>query len=538
MRTIIGVFARHGFQNVAERIKLGRFILERMSSTEDIDKFSMAERARMAFEQLGPTFIKFGQLLASRPDLVPEDFVEEFKKLHDQVAAVPFSEIHKELHDQFGTELDRIFAKIEEEPIAAASIAQVHRAMLTSGENVVVKIQRPGIEPIIKDDLNVLYMIADLLCRYIPESRPYNPAGIVNEFFKTLELETNFIVEANNIRRFRENFANDVNIVIPKIFMEYTRRHVLVMEALDGVPLSAPRALTQPGIEPDEVLRIILRCYMKMVFQDGLFHGDLHAGNLFIFPQNRVGLVDFGVVGRVNRKTQDAIASMLTALANEDYERLAFEYIDLAPFLERLDVDRFTTDVRDVIAPYYGLSLKNINLGKILLDSTAVAARHGLSLPTELMMFFKSVVTIESVARLISPEFDFLSYSLDYAQEVIRAKYVPGKAVHDITTIGRESASLIYFLPRQIRQSLRKLNSPQFSVKIRIAQIEDLKRSIETSSNIVFLGLIIGSLIMSASLILVFQNPHARTGLPLASGISYLAAVFLGVIAFYNYIKK
>lgn len=529
------MFARHGFQNVAEKIKLGRFILERISQ-DDIDKYTMAERARMAFEQLGPTFIKFGQLLASRPDLVPDDFVEEFKKLHDQVQTLPFDEIKTVLNEHFGSDLTAVFSQFDETPVAAASIAQVYRATLKNGQPVVVKVQRPGIEAIIRDDLNVLFMVAELLHRYIPEVRPFNPSGIVNEFFKNLNLETDFVVEANNIRRFVKNFHNEPTVVIPQVYMEYTGRRVLVMEAIDGVPLSSTRALSQDGVDPSAVLKNALRCYMQMVFQDGLFHGDLHAGNIFVFPGNRVGLVDFGVVGRLNRRTQDAIASMLVALESEDYERLAFEYVDLAPFVEKLDVDRFAGDVRDVIAPYYGLTMKNVSFGKILLDSTSVAARHGLALPTELVMFFKSVISIDGLARTIVSDFDFLNYTLEFAEDIIRSKYGAGKAVHDLTTVGRESAALLYALPRLIRQSLRKLNSPQFSVKLRIHQMEDLKRSIETSSNIIFLGLIIGSLILSASITMTFS--HQQSGIPLSSGISYLVALFLGMLAFYNYIKK
>jgi ubiquinone biosynthesis protein len=537
MRTIVGVFARHGFQNVAERIKLGRFIIERFTTLES-DKFTAAERARMAFEELGPTFIKFGQLLATRPDLVPDDFVEEFKKLHDQVQTVPFEEVRSVLEQQFGADLTTLFRQFDETPVAAASIAQVYRAVLVDGDEVVVKVQRPGIEAVIRDDLSVLYTLAELLFKYIPETRVYNPVGIVNEFFKTLQLETNFVVEANNIRRFASNFQTEPSIRIPRVYTEYSGSKVIVMEAIGGIPLSSPQALNQPGVDPELVLRRGLRCYMKMVFEDGLFHADLHAGNLFVLSDNSIGLVDFGMVGRLNRRTQDAIAAMLMALATEDYDRLAYEYVDLAPFVEKMDVDRFATEVRDVIAPYYGLTMRNVNLGKILLDSTAVAARHGLMLPTELMMFFKSIILVEGMARLIVKDFDFLQTALEFSSDFIRSRFDSAKAFKDLAMMGRESTALMYSLPRQIRQALRKLNSPQFSVRLRISQLEELKRSVETSSNIVFLGLIIGSLILSGSLTISMQTDTFIAGMPVVSGICYLTALLLSGLAFYNYIKK
>jgi len=216
LRQIVAVFAKHGFHNILERAKLGQFILKKIAKSDDVDKYSTAERARMAFEELGPTFVKLGQLLSTRPNLIPPAFVEEFKKFHDQVTPISFEEIKKTLEEDFQRDLESIFAFIEPAPLAAASIAQVHLAKLKSGEDVAIKVQRPGIVETIQDDLVVLYNIAGLLERYVPESRMFNPQSIVDEFFKTLELETNFVIEANNIRRIAINFQDDPIVKIPK----------------------------------------------------------------------------------------------------------------------------------------------------------------------------------------------------------------------------------------------------------------------------------------------------------------------------------
>ena len=335
----------------------------------------------MSFEELGPTFVKLGQLLATRPDLVPEEYVTEFEKLHDRVQPLPFSVIEGVLKDEFGNSLYQKFESIDPEPLGSASIAQVHRARLITGEHVVIKVQRPGIIQKINDDLSVLYLLAELIVHYIPEARPYNPVGIVDEYFRTLEFETNFVVEANNIRRFQKNFADHEDIKIPKVYLDHTTERVLIMEALPGIPLSQEGALLQENIEPNEVIRKGLRAYLKMVFEDGLFHGDLHAGNFFVLPNNQIGLIDFGVVGRLNTRTQAAIANMLLALSKEDYERMAYEYVDLAPFTDRVNIDLFAKDLRELIAPYFGLTLKNVNLGKILMKSSGIAARHHLQVP-------------------------------------------------------------------------------------------------------------------------------------------------------------
>ena len=362
---------------------------------------------RMCFEELGPTFVKLGQLLATRPDLVPPEFVEEFKKLQDQVKPLSYSEIKNVVDHQFGNQ-GEVFKEFSEQPYAAASIAQVHPAILKDGTEVVVKIQRPGIREVIDDDVSILYMIADLLQKNFEELKVFNPVGIVDEFFRTLELETNFVVEANNIRRFAENFKNEPQIVIPKVYLEYSGRNVLVMEKLEGEPLHSLRDIEDA--EKEKVIKSGIHAFFKMVFKHGLFHGDLHAGNMFILPNQKIGLIDFGVVGRLGSKTTDSIAAMFVALATEDYERLAYEYIDLAPYDERINGDQFARDLRSLIAPYFGLTLKNVNLGHLLMDSTSIAARHHVKVPSELMLFFKAIVTVEGMGRQVIPDFDLLPY--------------------------------------------------------------------------------------------------------------------------------
>lgn len=498
----------------------------------------------MSFEELGPTFVKLGQLLAARPDVVPEAFVREFEKLHDRVQPLPFEIVEGVLKEEFGERVSVLFQSIDPQPLGSASIAQVHRAVLASGEPVVIKVQRPGIVRQIGDDVDVLYMMAELLQTYVPETRPYNPVAIVDEFFKTLELETNFIVEANNIRRFSQNFGPGKgplaeNVVIPKVHLDLTTERVLVMEALQGVPLSHADSMSLPGLNPNEIIRTGLQAYLKSVFIDGLFHGDLHAGNFFILPDNRVGLIDFGVVGRLTPKTQTAIANMLLALSKEDYDRLALEYVDLAPFTDQVRIDVFARELRELIAPYFGLTLKNVNLGKILMSSAGIAGRHHIMVPTELMLFFKSIISIEGLGRRIDKDFDFLSASLEFAGELAKHQLDPARMMSDVSQVARETRGFLNTLPRQLSFFIRKLNSPDHAIRIELRGLEDVKKSINNSSTLIFLGLIIGSLVLSASH--VFTSPGIEgtvAGLPTLSFVLYALAGALGVIAFFNLIRK
>ncbi|MCC6276746.1 MAG: AarF/ABC1/UbiB kinase family protein [Oligoflexia bacterium] len=538
LRHIVGVFATHGFQNILERAKLGQFILRKITRNEVLENKSVAERTRLAFEELGPTFVKFGQLLSTRPNLIPPDFVEEFKKFHDQVATVPFSEIKKTIDQEFEGKTETIFSFIDPTPLAAASIAQVHSAQMRTGEAVVIKVQRPHIVERIKEDLGVLYGLAGIIEQYIPESRPYNPHSMVDEFFKTLELETNFIVEANNIRRIAKNFENDSSVKIPHAYIEFSTPKVLVLEKIDGIPFSDQEKLRAAGIDREKIVHVGGKAFFKMVFRDGIFHGDLHAGNLFILPDNRIGVVDFGVVGRVSQKTKDSIANMLLALATEDYEMLTYEYLDLAPYNSKVNQDQLTREIRDLIAPYFGMRFKQVNFGKLLLDSTAIAARYGIVMPSELMLFFKGIVTIEGLGRTIIKDFDVLSFAMEFAEEIVKNRYDVGRMAKDLAVVGRDTSSLLAALPRQLKQLMRKLNSNDFAVDINVSQIEELRKSIQTSGSLQYLGLVIAGLTIASTMALnMGKGPHFYD-MPLISLAGYSAAFFFGVIAFYNYMKR
>lgn len=458
--------------------------------------------------------------------------------LHDQVQSLEFKVIEQVLIEELGNDWKKHFLSIEENPLGSASIAQVHRAVLATGQKVVIKVQRPGIVQVINDDLNVLYFIAELLERYIPEVRAFNPIGMVDEYFKTLELETNFVVEANNIRKFKENFKKETNIKIPDVHFDLVTERILVMEELHGRRLSQPDSLNQEHVTSSEIVKVGFKAYLKMVFIDGFFHGDLHAGNFFIFPNNEIGLIDFGVVGRLNSKTQTTIVNMLIALSKEDYTRLAYEYVDLAPISDQVNVDLFAKELQSLISPYYGLTMRHVNLGKILMSSAAIAAEHGLSVPTELMMFFKSIVSVEGLGQKITPDFDFLQLTLTMISDVANHQFQPTKFIDEAHILLRESRGFLNSLPRQLNMILRRINSPDYKMKLHIEGVEDLRKTILVSFNLLFLGIIIAALIVSSSLIYPHETTWKLAGMPALSLIGYVLASALGIAAFINYIKK
>lgn len=491
----------------------------------------------MCLEELGPTFIKLGQLLASRPDVVPQPVVEELKKLQDQVPAVPYEKILKVLENSYGDQLHEMFLEIDPTPLGSASIAQVHRATLQTGEQVVLKIQKPGIAQTMHEDINVLKFIVDALERYFPESRLFNPRELVNEFAYSLEMETNFIVEGNNVRRFAENFVNDKNIKIPKSFLELSSADVLVLEYLEGTSLRA----AEPGISTEErenLMKIGLQAYFDMVFKHGLFHGDLHAGNLLILSSGQLGFIDFGMVGRLSRRVKTSIANMFVALASEDYDRLAYEYLELSTQSIDVDRDEFARDLRMLLSPFFGLNLRNVNLGKLLIDSASIAFKNKVYLPSELLLFFKSIVTLEGLGRSVQKDFDLLPYVFDFSSEIVRLKYDPGLIVDDLSTMSREWSSLFRTLPAELKNLARKINQPDYAKKIELKDADQLFQLITQLAYLLFFAILVASLVIGGSMTAGLTHLEQFYGLPMLAWILYGVGAVMGLFAFYHYVRK
>ena len=539
MRKIVSVLAHHGFHQFIEKMHFHRLSIKKSTRTKNLKSYSIAERLRMSFEELGPTFIKLGQILATRSDLIPEEFTKEFSKLQDNVPPMPFDEVQKILQKEFNS-VEDIFLNIDENPAGSASIAQVHRARLKkNNKKVVIKVQKPQVVKQILEDLITLETLAELLQKYVPETESWNPINVICELAKMLKMETNFLIEANNIRRFQKSFAEDKAIKIPEVYLNYSHRNILIMEAISGMPMSSPKEkiIAQHEDNIPNIVIHLLQSYLKMVFRDGLFHGDLHPGNIFLTPEGNLALIDFGIVGHLNKTTQNAIINMFVAMANEDYERLAYEYIDLAPFDERTNPQSFSRDLQNLVSPYYGLPLKHIDIGHILMRSASIANKHWLRPPAELMLFFKSLFHIENLGKKLKEDFDFLDECLYFSKTLFKSRYNTQQLFQDTESVLRDSASFFYKLPRQLKFFIRKWSQPNYAFNIHLKELTSLRLSLERSSKLLFLGLIIGSLILGASLTSISLG-SPQTKMNSITLIGYSLAGFLSLLAFLNYIKK
>jgi ubiquinone biosynthesis protein len=535
LRVILGVFGKYGFVDVVDRMNLGKFLPRRLRNfAETQAEVPAPERIRLAFEELGPTFVKFGQVLSTRSDLLPEAFVKEFTKLQDNVQPLPNEIARAVVERELGMPVEKAYAEFNAQPLASASIAQVHEARLHSGEKVVVKIQRPGIDRIIDTDVSLLAFLASMMERYIPETRLIGPKTVVEEFFRTLSYELDFFVEANNMAKIASNLVSFPDIVIPKVYRDLSTSKILTLEKLEGIRVNDIAAMDAAGIDRKKVVDLGARAFFKAVMIDGLFHGDLHGGNMFVLPGNRLGIIDFGIVGRLSQKSRDQLAEMVMALLTEDYETLCYEYAELGAAGPSIDFDAFQREVRNTLSPYMGLSLKDLNPGKVLIEATRIAAKYEIKVPGDWMIVFKAILTIEGMGRTLDPDFDILAIGQDLAKDLVKNRYSAARVSKDALWMARDMASLLEVLPRQIRWMFRKFNSNDFAFEIKSPELRDLRGQLDLNARRMSLSMLAAGLFIAGSLCLEHASDSTIWGYPAISVVFFA----LGGIVLMNLFVK
>lgn len=528
LRQIIGVFGKYGFADIVNRMNLSKFLPNRLQAlTEPNLELSMPERLRRSFEELGPTFVKFGQLLSTRSDLVPEAYIEEFVRLQDNVQPMSYQIVKETVERELKRPLAEAFASFSEQPLAAASIGQVHEAVLHTGEKVVVKVQRPEIEKSIETDISLLAFLAGLLEKYVPETRIVEPRIIVDEFFRTLYYELDFVIEANNMARMTENMASIPEIVIPKVYKALSTHKVLTQEKLEGIRVSDAAGLDAAGIDRKLVVRLGARAFFKSVLVDGLFHGDLHGGNLFVLPGNRLGIIDFGIVGRLSEKSRDQLASMVMALMTEDYENLCYQYAELGSANASIDIDGFQREVRNTLAPYLGLSIDELNSGKVLIEATKIASKYNIKVPGDWMIVFKAILTTEGMGRTLDPQFDLLATGKDLVGDLVKNQYSLPRLSRDFLWIAKDTASLLQVLPRQIRWMMRKFSHNDFAFEIKSPDLQSIRAEMDRTGRRLTLGVVASGLFIAGSLALQHADTNTVLDYPLIAVIELTAGALI-----------
>lgn len=534
LRDIVMVLTRHGFRPFMERLRLTRILTlpQRLIGGKAQRKelgLSAPERARMALEELGPTFIKFGQIISTRPDIIPEEFIIELLKLQDSVAPIPFKDVVSVIEAQFKQPVSELFSKIDETPVAAASIAQVHLATTLSGTEVVVKVQRPGIGATIDTDITILGYLAKLAVKYIPESRLYDPEGVVEEFSRTIKREMDFTLEASYTERFRHNFENDPRVTVPKVFWDLTGRNVLTMERIHGIKINRLEELREAGVDTVRLAHLVVDVFFKQVFEFGLFHGDLHSGNIFVISSERIALVDFGIVGRIDSAMKHYLADILISFVRGDFEGLTNVYQKMGILPETIDRAAFEREYYDIMLHYFGRPFKNVRIGELLMDYIRLAARHNVRLPRDLLLFDKCVLELEGLSRLLYPEVDILKESEPYAARLYIDRKSPKAFIEEVIATASDYHDLFQELPGRTGEIMKKVLDDKLRIEFMHKGLEDFMGEMDRSSNRLTFGLIVAALVIGSSLVISSEAPPKIAGYAALGVLGFVVASFLGL---------
>lgn len=490
VKQISSVFAKHGFQELMNNLGFGRFIPEKYKKSEAENRLTAPERLRMALEELGPTFIKLGQLLSSRSDLLPEPFVKELVRLQDRVSPLPFTVIKNAVERELQAPLGELFSSFTEEPLASASIGQVHEAVLKEGgRRVVVKVQRPGIDTLIKTDVSVLTGLAGAVEKYIPETRVLAPQVLVEEFFQAMSLELDFILEANNILKSRENLRDMPDIYVPEVFLQLCTHEVLVVEYLDGLKMDKPGELDARGLDRKSLAETTARAFLKTALEDGFFHGDLHMGNLFALPASaesdgkpRVGMIDFGIMGYLTPRARESLIRIFVALSEQDFETLCLEFAELGSSRGQTDFDAFQRNIQASVAPFLGLPLGSLNVGKVLIEATTIAARHHIRIPREWMLIFKALYTLEGTCRQLDPNFNPMPLLQAHLEPLLKPDYNWNKFSKEMLLGSRDVQYVAQMLPRQLHWFFKRFAANGYALEVKNSEAE-MDRALSEKNN-------------------------------------------------------
>jgi ubiquinone biosynthesis protein len=497
---IIRVLSKYGLADWLSQTNI-EFIKERLRDREGevLARMSREARIRLALSELGPTFIKLGQLLSTRPDIVGAALADELKQLQTATPADPPDQVRKTVETELAQPLEDLFDDFELVPIASASIGQVHRARLKTGQRVVVKVQHAGIQSIVSEDLEVLMGLAQL-AEHIPELKPYRPSANVAEMGRTIRRELDFGREERNLHQFAALFRDDPTICIPRAYTELSTARVLTMEMIDGIPVASTGQLEAAGVDREEVARRGADIYLQMIFTHGYYHADPHPGNIVVLPGNVIGLLDFGMVGRIDERLREDIEEMLLAIVNHDVLMLAriIKRIGQAP--PELDEAALNNDVADFVGHYATQSLAHFDLSGALTDMVEIIRRHGIALPPQVAMLIKVLVTLEGTAKLLSPQFSLMEVMQPFQRTMLLRRLSPARQWRKLRRLYVEVEQLVEVLPARIMQIMEQIQAGKFDVHLD-------HRGLGPSVNRLVLGMLTSALFVGSSLLLSYKVP-------------------------------
>jgi ubiquinone biosynthesis protein len=533
-RQILTVLFKYGFGELVDRMNVAHYLetglqMVSRSRRERMEKLTRSERIRLAIEELGPTFIKLAQILSTRPDLVPVEFLRELTKLQDQVPAFPFEQARQIIEEELRAPLEEKFPYFENTPLAAASIAQVHRARLADGREVAVKVQRPGIARLVEVDVEILHHLATLMERHIAEMGVQRPTAIVEEFARILEKEIDFTVEAGHLERFARQFREAPGIYVPKVHRPFSTRRIMTMEYIEGIKISDLAGLDAGGYDRKLLAARGAEIILEQILRFGFFHGDPHPGNLFILPENRICYLDFGMMGSVDRQAREDFADLIVAYLVRDEQKVAAVLLRIMAYEEEPDRRALEKDLSDFLEGALYPPLKSAPISgflKVLLD---LIPRHRLRIPADIFLMIKALATTEAVGYSLDPDFDLAAKTGPYIRRIVLERLHPGRLAKELLRSGSDLVQLLKEIPGETRDILQQIRQGRVKIGFEHRGLEDFAFHIDRSSNRIAFALIIAALIVGSSLVIQTQIGPYLFGFSVLGLFGFLVAGIFGL---------
>jgi ubiquinone biosynthesis protein len=526
---IAQVAVRHGFGYAVD----GRRTAEAGAGT------ARGRHLREMLDELGPTFVKFGQLLSTRPDIVPPDIILELRSLQDDVRAFPYADIERTIREELGQPIERLFLEFDEQPIAAASIGQVHRATLPNGRKVAVKVQRPNAPRQIEADLALMYQAAKLAKERIRALDFIDANEIVDEFSRSIRQELDYRLEARNADGFHKNFAGHPHVAVPKVYWSYTRSRVLTLEYLDGVQLADIDVEHWTLDQRRRLAYLITETWMTMIFRQGFFHGDPHPANILVLSPDRIGLVDFGLTGKLTDDDMSKLTRLFIDAAAENIEVLPKRLADLGVRYDKAREAEFVAELRELYYRYYGASLQEIDPIQVIREAFGLIYRMNLRLPTRFVMLDKSIATLGSVGVELYPDFNVFEVAKPYARDLMISRFTPRRVVSRARREGWKLTQMAADLPYQIHETLEQVRDGQIEVGFVHKGLDDLLAKLDTLFNRLVIALVVTGGLIGSSLIGIFakSGPHVL-GLHVVSVLGFGLSCVLGLWLLWGVIRS
>jgi ubiquinone biosynthesis protein len=503
-RQILATLMRYGYQDVVAALHLEGLVrpIERVAMGGDVPPQDRARRLRMVCEDLGPTFVKLGQVLSTRPDLLPEAYTTELSYLRDDVRPFPFAEAESILTEDYGRPPSEVFAEIDPVPVASASISQVHRATLPDGRKVALKVRRPGIERMVQADLDILKNLAQLAERRLPFLAPYTPVALAREFERTLKREMDFNVERRTVERCQVQFAGDPTAHVPYVVKEFSTGRVIAMEFINGVSVTDLEGLRRHGLDPAEVAVRGARILLQQIFRFGFFHADPHPGNLRVLEGGVIVPLDYGMFGQLDARTRERIADLLAGLIGQDTDRVLRALDALEIRGEHVDPRALRRDAAELVAVYSDLTLDTIDLAVLLKELIVFIRTHHLHIPPDLVLLIRSLVTIEGVGRSLDPHFDIARELHPFLRDLTLRRFHPWRMLTQTLRTAEDVQRVAMLLPDVLVQSLESIKRGELTVRFDLQHFERLVRQLTRASNTLAVGILIAGLVVASALVL------------------------------------